>query len=95
MYKVIVAPRAWEDFFEIFEFISLDKPDAAAGFCDSLLSHVEILATFPHLGVTSSRRKDVRSILHTPVRIYYRLDETRDLVEVVHFWHTARQRPPF
>lgn len=93
MYKVVVAPNAWDEFFEIFDFISRDKPDAAADFCDALLSHVEILATFPHLGLKTPNRADVRSVLHTPVRIYYRLDEIRERVEVIHFWHTARQQP--
>lgn len=50
MFKVIVSPQAWEDFFEIFEFIAQDKRDSARQFCDALLDHVDLLATFPHLG---------------------------------------------
>ena len=93
MFKVIVSPRAWDDFFEIFEYISRDKRDSAARFCDALLNHVDLLGTFPHIGIVSAKRPNVRSVLHTPVRIYYRIDESRECVEIIHFWHTARNHP--
>ena len=64
MFKVIVSPRAWDDF-----------------------------GTYPHIGVISAQRPTVRSVLHTPVRIYYRIDEVRECVEIIHFWHTARRQP--
>jgi hypothetical protein len=32
-------------------------------------------------------------VLHTPVRIYYRIDEARKSVEILHFWRAARQQP--
>ena len=80
MFQVIVSPRAWHDFFEIFDYISQDNPDAAARFCDALLDHIELLATFPHLGVPAKEFPGVRSVLHTPVRVYYRLDDERQKV---------------
>ncbi|MBV8897583.1 MAG: type II toxin-antitoxin system RelE/ParE family toxin [Acidobacteriaceae bacterium] len=46
MFRVVVAPRAWRDFFEIFDYISLDNPHAAAAFCRALLSHLELLSSF-------------------------------------------------
>ena len=87
MFKVIVSPRAWDDFFEIFDYISRDNRDAAARFCDALLNHVDLLGTFPHLGVVSGQRPNVRSVLH------YRIDDFRECVEIIHFWHTARGNP--
>lgn len=93
MYKVIVSPGAWDDFFEIFEYIAADSRDAAAKFCDALLNHVDLLAEFPHIGIPSARVRGVRSMLHTPVRVYYRTDERRQCVEILHFWHTARSAP--
>jgi plasmid stabilization system protein ParE len=76
VFKVIVSPRAWDDFFEIFDYISRDNRDAAERFCDALLNHVDLLGTFPHIGVVSAQRPNVRSVLHTPVRIYYRIDDS-------------------
>jgi plasmid stabilization system protein ParE len=93
VFKVIVSQRAWDDFFEIFDYISRDNRDAAERFCDALLNHVDPLGTFPHIGVISVQRPNVRSVLHTPVRIYYRIDEFRECVEIIHFWHTARRHP--
>jgi plasmid stabilization system protein ParE len=90
VFKVIVSPRAWDDFFEIFDHISRDNRFAAARFCDALLNHVDLLGTFPHIGVVSVQRPNVRSVLHTPVR----LDDSRESVEIIHFWHTARRNPP-
>lgn len=92
MFKVIVSPKAWEDFFQIHDFIAGDDPAAAARFCEGLLNHIEGLATFPHIGI-ATRLSGVRSVLHTPVRIYYRVDERRECVEIIHFWHTARRNP--
>jgi plasmid stabilization system protein ParE len=80
-------------FFEIFDYISHYNRDVAARFCDTLLNHVDLLGTFPHIGIVSVQRRNVRSVLHTPVRIYYRLDDSRECVEIIHFWHTARRNP--
>jgi hypothetical protein len=64
-----------------------------ARFCDALLNHVDLLGTFPHIGVVSAQRPNVRSVLHTPVRIYYRIEDSRECVEIIHLWHTARRTP--
>ena len=92
MFKVIVSPRAWRDFFGIFDYIQQDSHEAAAGFCGALLEHTELSAAFPHIGAPVSDFPRARSILHTPIRIYYRVNEKRETVEIIHFWHTARRR---
>ncbi|MBV8897584.1 MAG: hypothetical protein JO051_13820 [Acidobacteriaceae bacterium] len=33
--------------------------------------------------------------MHTPIRIYYRIDEEERTIEIVHFWHTSRRPPRF
>jgi hypothetical protein len=43
----------------------------------------------------SQQIRGMRSVLHTPIRIYYRVDEIRECVEVIHVWHTARKQPKF
>jgi plasmid stabilization system protein ParE len=93
VFTVIVSPRAWRDFFEIFDYIREDSPDAAARFCSALLEHTNLLAAFPHIGVPVTDFPHVRSVLHTPIRVYYRVNDKRQSVEIVHFWHTARRRP--
>ena len=76
MFKVIVSPRAWRDFFEIFDYIRQDSPEAAERFCNVLLEHAESLASFPHIGAPVLELPRVRFALHTPIRIYYKVNES-------------------
>jgi len=93
VFKVIFSPQAWEDFFQVHDYIAQDDPGAAAKFCDALLDQTELLGTFPHIGIAFPMIGGVRSVLHTPIRIYYRVDEDRQSVEIIHFWHAARKPP--
>ena len=52
-----------------------DSPASAERFGSSLLNHIELLQNFPRIGVQVPGRPGIRKILHTPVRVYYRLDE--------------------
>jgi len=80
---------------EVLGFISADNPSAAERFGTALLNHVALLENMPRIGVPVRRRAGVRKILHSPVRVYYRLHEDRRLVEILHFWHAARKDPNF
>ena len=93
MFKVDISPRARNDFLEIIDYIREDNPNAAERFGNDLLNHTELLADFPHIGTTVRPRSGVRKVLHTPVRIYYRVNEERKVVEILHFWHAARREP--
>ena len=95
MFQVIISPRARHDLLKIIDYIRQDHPEAAERFANDLLDHTELLADFPHIGETVNRRQGVRKLLHTPIRIYYRVDERRKLVEILHFWHSARREPRF
>jgi plasmid stabilization system protein ParE len=81
VFKIIVSPLAWDDIFEIFEYIARDNRDAAGRFCDALPDHADLLATFPHLGIVAGKSLGFRRILHTPVRVYDRVDDVRQSVE--------------
>lgn len=93
MLRVVVSPRAWRDFFEIFEYINRDNPAAASEFGHALLTQIELLASFPHIGTPVHQRKGIRKVLNTPIRIYYRIDPESKIVEILHFWHGARRDP--
>lgn len=93
MFRVIVSPRAWRDFFEIVDFIREDNPSAAECFGKILLDQLDVLASFPHIGTPVGPGGNVRKVLQTPVRIYYRTDERRKRIEIIHFWHAARRSP--
>lgn len=93
MFQIIVSPRAWRDFFDIFGYIERDNSVAASEFGIALLKQIELLATFPNIGAPVRQRRGVRKLLYTPIRIYYRLDSSSKVVEILHFWHAARKEP--
>jgi toxin ParE1/3/4 len=94
-FKIIIAQAALKDLGEILDYIGADDPEAAARFGKGLLNHSQILTSFPHLGIVVKKRAKVRSLLHSPVRIYYQVDEEREAIQILHFWHTSRRPPKF
>ena len=92
-FKIRITEEALADFEEILDYSWANFPSAAERFGNALLNHVELLLRFPRLGAPVPRRRGIRIILHTPVRIYYRLHEERKLVEILHFWHGSRRNP--
>jgi plasmid stabilization system protein ParE len=62
-------------------------------FAKALLNHVDLLQNFPYLGIPMKDFSGVRRLHHSPIHVYYRIDESRKMIEVLHFWHAARQRP--
>ena len=92
-FKILFSEDALIDLEIILEYIRADDPEAAASFGKALLNHIELLAAFPHIGAPVRQREGVRKVLHTPIRIYYRIHEAKRLVEILHLWHAARQEP--
>ena len=60
---------------------------------DPLLNHVDLLKAFPLFGRPVSGYAGVRRLLHSPLYVYYRIDQSREAIEVLRFWHASR-RPP-
>lgn len=92
-YKVYFSDDSLRDLDETLEFIRQDKGATAERFGNALLNHIELLASFPHIGAPVAGRPGLRNLLHTPIRIYYRILEDRRMVEIIHLWHGSR-RPP-
>ena len=88
-YKIVFTEDALTDLEIILEFVRADDPDAAERFGAALLDHIEILANFPRLGVSLARRPAIRKILHSPIRVYYQVDEENGMIEILHLWHAA------
>jgi plasmid stabilization system protein ParE len=81
------------DLAEIIGRIAEDDADAASRFGNSLLDHVDLLARFPRMGGIIRNRPQVRKLVHSPFLIYYRLDDDKRVIEVLHFRHGARKPP--
>jgi plasmid stabilization system protein ParE len=75
--------------------IAQDDDDAASRFGGALLDHVDLLGRFPRLGNTVRKRSHVRKLVHSPILVYYQVDEEKRLVEVLHFRHGSRKPPRF
>jgi plasmid stabilization system protein ParE len=59
----------------------------------SLVDHIELLKRFPRLGSVIRKRSRVRKLLHSPLLVYYRLDEAKRGIDILHIRHGARSRP--
>jgi plasmid stabilization system protein ParE len=91
-FKVRISEAALTDFEEILAYSWTNFPDTAEQFGNALLNHAGLLASFPYIGSPVEGSPNVRQLVHTPIVIYYRVDNARHLVEVLHFWHGARLR---
>ena len=91
--KVLYHEEALADLKAILDWSWERHPETTERFAEGLLDHVDLLATFPYLGTRVKGHRGVRRLVHSPLFIYYRVDETRQLVEVLHFWHAARRQP--
>ena len=92
-YRVTFAAQADRDLEEIVRFLAQKNPGAAERLGNALVDDALSLATLPRRGVAFQQRTEYRRILHRPwFLIFYRIDETRRLVEVARIWD-ARQDP--
>ena len=92
-YRLLYSQRSLNDLEEILGYIAEDDAEAASRFGTSLLDHVDLLSRFPRLGGVIRKRSRVRKLLHSPLLVYYRLDEDKHLIEILHIRHGARKQP--
>jgi toxin ParE1/3/4 len=89
-FKVIITQAALNDLEEIVDYISRDDPRAAQRVATDLLNRAESLSEMPRRGKTMRARPGVRRLVRSPYLIVYRIDETARAVNVLRFWHGAR-----
>jgi plasmid stabilization system protein ParE len=92
-YQLLYTQRALKDLAEIIGHMADDDAEAAFRFGSSLLDHVGLLTRFPRMGSVIRKRPRVRKLLHSPFLVYYKVDEDKRVIEVVHFRHGARKPP--
>jgi plasmid stabilization system protein ParE len=93
-FQIRITEAALADFEDILAYSWANYPDLAERFGDAVLNHVALLRNFPYIGSLVEGRPGVRQLVHTPILIYYRVNETPKFVEILHFWHSSRQAPP-
>jgi toxin ParE1/3/4 len=92
-FKIIFAPEAIDRLSSIVKFIAQDNAEAAVSFGMKLVDHACLLADFPELGSLYPKRPNVRRLSCRPYLIYYRIKEKDKVIEILDFWHSARQDP--
>jgi plasmid stabilization system protein ParE len=94
-YRVVLSPSARADLRDIVRYISIDDPDEALRFGRFLISRSRLLSQSPELGRIVPEFEDalIREIIVRAYRVVYRLDHSQQLVEVIRFWHAARDVP--
>ena len=74
---------ALDDLDEILEFIAKDSPARAVSFIEQIKSKIELLITFPSLGVSCQSKgilEDCRVMIFGSYLIFYSVDEENILV---------------
>jgi toxin ParE1/3/4 len=92
-YKVINSPNAISDLAEIVRFVAQDDPQAALRLGKQLADDADSLARLPYRFPNFRRRANVRKLVTGQYLILYRIVQTAKVVEILRFWHGARETP--
>jgi len=87
-----VTSQAQRDLRAIWRYIANDDLRVAYRFCDELYSAAESLQNFPHRHGNLVKRPNIRKLPYKAYLIFYKIDEETRTVEILRFWHTARNQ---
>jgi addiction module RelE/StbE family toxin len=87
---VIYSEQALTDLHDVTAFIAADNAEAAIRFANRLVDLAESLRHLPERGRPVKKWKGVRVIVLSPYLIFYRHEPATNQVEVLRFWHGAR-----
>ncbi|PYJ19617.1 MAG: hypothetical protein DME92_11915 [Verrucomicrobia bacterium] len=87
---VIYSEAALTDLEQITAFIAADNPDVAQRFANRLVDLAESLRSLPERGRPVKKWPGVRAVVLSPYLIFYRFERAENKVEVLRFWHGAR-----
>jgi plasmid stabilization system protein ParE len=94
-FKILYTESALAELETVMRWSWESHPLTSERFATELLNHVDLLADLPYLGAQVKGFSGVRRLLHSPIYVYYSVDESRMLIEILHFWHAARRNPDF
>ena len=92
-FRVEIADPAIDDLAGIVSYIAQDNPKAASALGNHLLDAALSLAQTPHKGSPYRHIGNLRKLTVQPFKIFYRVNEDKQSVEVLRFWHSARREP--
>jgi plasmid stabilization system protein ParE len=89
-FQVVYAPRALEDLEQIVRYVAEDDSPAALRLGYRLADQAESLGFQPHRGSVLRTRSGLRKLVSPPYLIVYRVNDELEVVEILRFWHGAR-----
>lgn len=89
-YALGFASQAIKELDRIIAYIASHNLPASVRFKKALLKKIELLQLIPEMGVTVRRRTNIRFIVHRSYLIFYYVDHCSKRIEVLRFWHGAR-----
>lgn len=94
-FKIVWSQQARDDLQAIVLFIAQDNPTVAESFGYQLMSKVDLLVQFPHLGRVVPEEGDeaIREIAFRLYRIIYKVMATEQVIGIARVWHGARGEP--
>src|SRR4051794_26830241 len=94
-YEIIWTESATADLEAIVRFIAAENPATAERVGLNILAHAEILGRFPSIGPAypPGSRGRTREISYKSYRLFYRVIEDLERIEILTVWHGARQEP--
>ena len=92
-FKVLITDSAIADLKEIVEFVAQDDQNAAVRVGEKLVTNAMKLTTMPERFPMHDSERGIRKMPSPPFIIFYSCDHNERAVNVLHFWHGARQSP--
>ena len=87
---VIYSEAALADLEQITAFIAADNAEVAERFANRLVDLAESLRSMPERGRPVKKWSAVRVLVLAPYLIFYRFERVGNTVEILRFWHGAR-----
>ena len=88
---LIYSEGALADLEQITAFIATDNAQVAERFANRLVDLAESLRSMPQRGRPVKKWPGVRVIVLAPYLIFYRYEKPANRVEILRFWHGARE----
>jgi plasmid stabilization system protein ParE len=91
-FQVSLTPQAERDLERIGQYIARDSVQAARTFFGQLMLEAKSLKRSPRRGFTVRRQPEIRKLVFKNYLIFYKIFETEGRVEILRFWHSARDQ---
>ncbi len=89
--RVRYSPRASDDLAEIYQYLSARSPRGATNVMTSIYAAVEFIRRNPRAAEAAIPGLRGKVVQKYNFKIFYRVIENDDIVEVVHIRHTSRK----